>query len=230
MTTHSMFETSVNQQPRPKFAGWMSQTNEVTRTFLAAGRVPGLINLAGGLPAPQVYPAGEIAQIAQQMIHDNPVDSLGYGPIEGLAELREALAQRFSTAGVRLTADNVLVTTSGMQGLDLLGKVLLDHGDLVVGQFPTYLGALDAWRPRGPQFRNMDIHDATFDPDAALSGAKFAYTVPNFSNPTGKLVSEEIRQKLVDGAHRTGVWLVEDDPYGGLCFEGAPPPRMLALS
>ncbi|MEM5478085.1 PLP-dependent aminotransferase family protein [Pacificibacter sp. AS14] len=230
MTAYGTFDPSTKDKTRPSFADWMSQTNEITRTFLAAGKVPGLINLAGGLPAPQIYPADEIAQIARQVIKDNPIDTLGYGSIEGLADLRDALAKRFSTSGVRLTADNVLVTTSGMQGLDLLGKVLLDQGDLVAGQFPTYLGALDAWRPRGPQFRNMDIHGAAFDPDAALSGAKFAYTVPNFSNPTGKLVGEAIRQKLVDGAHRTGVWLVEDDPYGGLCFEGTPPPRMLELS
>jgi 2-aminoadipate transaminase len=147
-----------------------------------------------------------------------------------LPDLRDALAARFSSAALTLTRANVLVTTSGMQGLDLLGKVLLEDGGLVAGQFPTYLGALDAWRPRSPAFRNMVLDDPAFDAEAALAGAQFAYAVPNFSNPTGRLVDTATRQALVDAAHRTGVWLVEDDPYGGLHYAGAPLPRMIELS
>jgi 2-aminoadipate transaminase len=215
---------------RPAFARWLGVTNDITRTFLAAGRIPGLINMAGGLPAPELYPAAELAEIAQRMIEAHPGDTLGYGPIEGLPELRDALAQRFATDALHLTRANVLVTTSGMQGLDLLGKILLEEGSVIAGQFPTYLGALDAWRPRAPSFRNMILDAPDFDPVAALTGAQFAYTVPNFSNPTGKLVDLKVRQALVDAAHRTGTWLVEDDPYGGLHYDGAPLPRLIELS
>lgn len=215
---------------RPAFARWMAQTNDVTRGFLAAGRIPGLINMAGGLPAPETYPAAEIAEIARRVIGAHAGDTLGYGPIEGLTALREALARRLGSAALRLTAENVLVTSSGMQGLDLLGKVLLEEGSLIAGQFPTYLGALDAWRPRLPRFRSMAIEATDFDPVVALSGAQFAYTVPNFSNPTGRLVDLRTRQALVDAAHRTGTWLVEDDPYGTLQYEGERLPRMIELS
>jgi 2-aminoadipate transaminase len=215
---------------RPPFARWLSTTNDVTRTFLAAGAIPDLINMAGGLPEPATYPVAELAEIARQAIEDHPKEALGYGPIEGLPDLRDALAARFSSAALTLTRANVLVTTSGMQGLDLLGKVLLEDGGLVAGQFPTYLGALDAWRPRSPAFRNMVLDDPAFDAEAALAGAQFAYAVPNFSNPTGRLVDTATRQALVDAAHRTGVWLVEDDPYGGLHYAGAPLPRMIELS
>jgi 2-aminoadipate transaminase len=215
---------------RPAFARWLGTTNDVTRTFLAAGRIPGLINMAGGLPAPETYPAEAIAEIARQTILEHPGDTLGYGPIEGLPELRDALARRFSAGALQLTRENVLVTTSGMQGLDLIGKVLLEEGGIIAGQFPTYLGALDAWRPRSPKFRNLLLDRPGLDAVALLTGAQFAYTVPNFSNPTGKLVDLATREALVEAAHRTGTWLVEDDPYGGLHYDAAPLPRLLALS
>lgn len=223
-------EQNATAVSRPAFARWLGSTNTVTRTFLAAGRIPGLINLGGGLPAPETYPAAELADIARRAIEQHPQDTLGYNPIEGLPELRDALAARFSTPELRLGRENVLVTSSGMQGLDLIGKVLLDKGGLIAGQFPTYLGALDAWRPRNPTYRNLLLDEAGFDPVMALAGAQFAYTVPNFSNPTGRLVGVPIRQALVDAAHATGTWLVEDDPYGGLQYDGAPLPRMIELS
>jgi len=215
---------------RPAFARWLATTNDVTRTFLSAGRIPGLINMAGGLPAPETYPAAELAALAQQAIAQHPQDTLGYGPIEGLPDLRDAIATRFSTPTLRLSRDNVLITTSGMQGLDLIGKVLLEQGGLIAGQFPTYLGALDAWKPHSPRFRNLRFDDPGFDPVAALAGAQFAYTVPNFSNPTGRLVGLPMRQALVDAAYATGTWLVEDDPYGTLHYDAAPLPRMIELS
>jgi 2-aminoadipate transaminase len=215
---------------RPAFARWLGATNDVTRTFLAAGGIPGLINMAGGLPAPESYPAEELAALAKRAIEQHPQDTLGYGPVEGLPELRDVLAARFSSPELRLGRENVLVTTSGMQGLDLIGKALLDEGGLIAGQFPTYLGALDAWRPRDPTFRDLVLDRPGFDPVASLAGARFAYTVPNFSNPTGRLVGRPMRQALVDAAHGTGAWLVEDDPYGGLHYDGAPLPRMIELS
>lgn len=228
MDTSSPEELST--APRPAFAGWLGTTNDVTRRFLGAGRIPGLVNMAGGLPAPEIYPAAEIAELARLVIAEHPQECLGYGPIEGLPDLRDAIAARFATAELRLRPENVLVTTSGMQGLDLVGKVLLEEGGLIAGQFPTYLGALDAWRPRRPAYRNLVLDQPGFDAVAALAGAQFAYTVPNFSNPTGRMVGPETRRALVEAAHRTGTWLVEDDPYGALHYDGPRQPRLLELS
>lgn len=222
--------TTTATASRPRFARWLATTNDITRTFLSAGRIPGLINMAGGLPAPETFPVAEIAAIAREVIEAHPQEVLGYGPIEGLPDLRDALAERFGSPALPLTRANVLVTSGGMQGLDLIGKVLLEEGGLIAGQFPTYLGALDAWRPRSPTFRNLTIEDPGFDAGAALEGAQFAYTVPNFSNPTGRMVGVETRQALVDAAHRTGTWLVEDDPYGTLHYDGERLPRMIELS
>ena len=215
---------------RPAFAGWLAETNDVTQIFLAAGQIPDLINMAGGLPDPATWPVADLSALAAKAIADHPGEALAYAPIDGLPSLRDLLAARFSAPGLRLTRDNVLITSGGMQALDLIGKVLLDHGGLVAAQSPAYLGALDAWKPRYPRYRPMRLEAGDFDPVAALRDAQFAYTVPNFSNPTGRLVGLEDRRALVAAAEATGTWLIEDDPYGTLYYDGAPLPRMLNLS
>ena len=214
---------------RPAFADWLSGGNDVTQLFLSAGGHADFINMAGGLPDPATFPAAELAAYAARALGEGAADSLAYTPIEGVPALRDALAARFSTPALRLTRNNVLVTTAGMQGLDLIGKVLLEPGQTVAAQFPTYLGALDAWRPYRPVHRPMRLEDNGFDPVAALAGAQFGYVVPNFSNPTGRLVGLDQRRALVEAARATGTWLVEDDPYGLLQYEGVPLPRLIAL-
>jgi 2-aminoadipate transaminase len=213
---------------RPAFAPWLASTNDITAGFLSAG--PEVINMAGGLPAPETFPVEELAEIAAAVVRDDPGAALGYSPVDGLPALRDALAARFSTDGLTLTRDNVLVTTAGMQGLDLLGKVLLNPGQTVAVQAPTYLGALDSWRPHAPAYRPFAPEDNALDPEAVMAGAQFCYMVPNFSNPTGRLVGLPLRQRMVAAAQATGTWLVEDDPYGTLQYDGAPLPRMIALA
>lgn len=216
--------------PRRDFARWLSQTNDVTQLFLSAGQIPDLINMAGGLPEPATWPVPELSAQAAAAVAEHPQEALGYGPIEGLPALRDAIAARFSAPGLTLTRENVLITTGGMQALDLIGKVLLDEGATIAAQTPAYLGALDAWRPRRPEYRTMRLEEEGLDPRSAMAGAQFAYAVPNFSNPTGRLVGVEMRRRLVAAAEATGTWLVEDDPYGTLYYDGPPLPRMLALS
>ncbi len=230
MEHNTSIDPATECAARAGFAHWMSDTNEITRVFLAAGQIPGLINIAGGLPDSSTFLAEELAEISARVIQDFPEQAIGYGPIEGLPELRALIAERYSSAQLKLSPENVLITTSGMQGLDLIGKVLLDPGDLIAGQFPTYLGALDAWRPRQPSYRNMEVHAEGFDPLSDMQGAKFAYVVPNFSNPTGQLVGEATRMKLAQAAEGTGAWLVEDDPYGTLAYDGPLPPKVIELS
>lgn len=216
--------------PRPAFARWLDQTNDVTQTFLAAGQIPGLINLAGGLPDPSVWPVDALAELAHSAVSDHPHQALAYTPIDGLPGLRDTIAARFSCGALKLTRNNVLITTGGMQALELIGKALLDPGDAIAAQSPAYLGALDAWKPRAPRYRPMRLD--TNDPDlaGAMTGAKFAYTVPNFSNPSGRLVGQTQRQELIDAAETAGTWLVEDDPYGALYYDGPPLPRMLDMA
>ena len=219
---------------RAPFATWLAQTNDVTQVFLAAGQIPNLVNLAGGLPEPSTWPVPELAALAAKAVSDHPAEALGYSPIDGLPALRDLIAQRFSTPALQLSRDNILITTGGMQALDLIGKVLLEKGGQIAAQSPAYLGALDAWRPSHPQYRTMNLaaanlSDADCDPVAAMTGAQFAYTVPNFSNPTGRLVGTDTRTALIAAAIQTGCWLVEDDPYGTLYYDGTPLSRMISL-
>ena len=215
---------------RPAFAKWLGDTNDVTKIFLSAGQIPGLINMAGGLPDPQTWPIKALSDLAAKAVQDHSTDALAYAPIEGLPALRDLIAARFSAPGLALTRANVLIISGGMQGLDLIGKVLLEEGGLIAAQSPAYLGALDAWRARRPSYRPMRLDANDFAPETALQGAQFAYTVPNFSNPTGRLVPLADRQALVTAAQATGTWLIEDDPYGTLYYDSAPLPRMLTLA
>lgn len=214
----------------PRFASWLATKNDLTARFVAAGRIPGLINLAGGLPEPTTFPTEELATIAREVILKHPQDCLGYVPTDGLPELRDAIAARYSSPALQLRRENVLLTASGTQSLDLVGKVLIEQGGVIAAQFPSYVGAMDAWRPRAPQYRDLLLDDPAFDPLSSFEGAQLVYSVPNFSNPTGKLVGVAMRKAMVNAAQRTGVWLVEDDPYCALQYDGAPLPRMLELS
>ena len=226
----STTKTPRNSNTRPAFARWLQDTNDVTRLFLAASQMPDIINIAGGLPDSSLYPVAELADFASRAISEFGNDALNYSPIEGLSALRDQIASRFSVENLQFSRDNVLITTGGMQGLDLIGKALLDDGALIAAQSPAYLGALDAWRPRQPRYRPFFPDRADFNAVSAIDGAQFAYSVPNFSNPTGRLIDAKTRQAMVSAAHTTGTWLLEDDPYGTLYYDTQPLPSMMTLS
>ena len=213
----------------PQAARWLDDTNDITQTFLSAGLKPDLINLGGGLPEPATWPVDALADIAAEVIRTDTLEALGYTPIEGLPALRDAIAARFSTPSLQLTRRHVLITTGGLQAIEIIGKALLDEGQCIATQTPVFLGALDAWKPRRPQYRQMHLGSPGFDPHAAMAGAQFGYVVPNFSNPSGRLVPVSERQHLLDAARATGTWLIEDDPYGALYFDGPALPSILTL-
>ena len=206
---------------RPAFTDWIQSSNNVTQQFLAFGSRPDVVSLAGGLPAAELYPLEAIQAATQRAMARHGASALEYGAVEGLPALRQLIADRVSQeTGGSFSAANVLLTTGSMQGLDLVGKVLVDEGDLIVAQSPTYLGALDAWRPRKPAYAKLDWALADPAQDEALSRAKFVYTVPNYSNPTGVLVSQERRAALLEKILDAGTWLIEDDPYHAMQLDG----------
>ncbi|MBM3548836.1 MAG: PLP-dependent aminotransferase family protein [Alphaproteobacteria bacterium] len=217
--------TSSNRS-RPERAQWLRSSNDITQQFLAFGGRPDVVSLAGGLPAAELYPIEAVKQATRRALERHGSAALEYGAVEGFPPLRDLIAARISAeTGGTFTAANVLLTTGSMQALDLLGKALIDPGDLIVAQAPTYLGALDAWRPRAPSYRKLDWQS----PDRTLlAKAKFAYAVPNYSNPTGVLVSQERRAALLDAVRDAGTWLVEDDPYLTMQLDGPPGPSILA--
>ncbi|WP_336802386.1 aminotransferase-like domain-containing protein [Kaistia sp. MMO-174] len=223
--------SAKTNKARPATAQWLRSSNDISQQFLAFGGRADVVSLAGGLPAAELYPVADVEAAARSAIARHGSTIMEYGPVEGLPALRQLIAARVAAeTGGNFTAANVLLTTGSMQALDLIGKVLVDQGELIVAQAPTYLGALDAWRPRAPSYLPLDwtLQDPGFD--AALEKAKFVYSVPNYSNPTGVLVSQERRVALLDKVLAAGTWLVEDDPYLSIQLDGSPGPSILSHS
>ncbi|MBL8702404.1 MAG: PLP-dependent aminotransferase family protein [Alphaproteobacteria bacterium] len=214
---------------RPRLARWTGSTNRITQHMIG-GRDPSVINLSGGLPAPEVYPLAAIAAATQRALARFGAQAVAYGPVEGMPALRSAIAARLSGPRQKFSVANVLITTGSLQGVELLGKILLEPGETILAQHPTYLGALDAWRPREPSYRILDWNADEARLGAELRAAKFAYVVPNFSNPTGALVPVEARERLVRAGRTADTVIVEDDPYGALFYDGDAPPSALELS
>ena len=209
----------------------------ILREILKVTERPDLISLAGGLPSPESFPVEAMREACARVLRDTPREALQYAASEGHGPLRDWVADHLRRQGLRVDAAQVLITNGSQQGLDLVGKVLIDPGHHVAVEAPTYLGALQAFAPYEPVFESMAADDEGPDLDALSTSAdharaagepvRFAYLVPNFQNPTGRCMSEVRRQALVRSAQHVGLPLVEDDPYGELWFD-TPPPRSLA--
>jgi len=197
------------------------------REILKATLRPGMISLAGGLPAPQSFPAAALCAAFDAVLAAEPAQALQYSTTEGHPPLREWIAAQETARGVPTSADQVLIVSGSQQALDLIGKAMVDENQPLLVESPTYLGALQAFAPFGPAFRALPADDAGLSPaaiDAGVTGgARLAYVMPNFQNPTGRTLSAERRAALAAAARRFDFWLVEDDPYGELWYREAPP-------
>jgi len=203
------------------------------RELLKLTEQPDIISFGGGMPAPDVFPCEEFLEACQRVLRENGPQSLQYGPTEGYRPLREMITRHTARYGIEVTPDNVLITSGSQQALDLLGKILINRGDRILVESPTYLGALQAWAPYGAEYVTVPMDEYGMQTDAleeALrSGPKFIYVLPNFHNPTGVTLSLERRHKLIELADRYGVPVVEDDPYGQLRYEGEHIPSVVFL-
>ncbi|HWH84173.1 MAG TPA: PLP-dependent aminotransferase family protein [Burkholderiaceae bacterium] len=195
------------------------------REILKVTERPGIVSLAGGLPSPDTFPIEAMRVATERVLREQPREALQYAASEGHAPLREWVAQQMAEQGLAVDASQVLITTGSQQGLDLVGKVLLDAGSTVAVEAPTYLGALQAFAPYEPEVVSVACDDDGPIPGAlgAARGARFIYLLPNFQNPSGRCISERRRARLVDSARALGLPIVEDNPYGDLWFDAAPP-------
>lgn len=198
-------------------------SGSIIRELLKLTEHEGIISFAGGLPAPDVFPVEKVAEAAGRVLHEHGAQALQYSTTEGYRPLRELLAQNAGRYGLRVTADNVLITSGSQQALDLLGKVFVNRGDRILLEAPTYLGALQAWNIYGAEYLPVSTDEDGMDmaelESALRAGPKFIYALPNFQNPTGITLSLERRKHLVKLADYYGVPIVEDDPYGQLRYE-----------
>lgn len=206
--------------------------SSVIREILKVTANPDVISFAGGLPSPASFPVAQMKAAFDKVLANDAQAALQYSTTDGYAPLREWVANRMSTNGATITADQVIIVSGSQQALDLIGKVFIDEGDKVLVETPTYLGALQAFSLFAPEFVSVASDENGLDAaqitPADAQTAKFIYALPNFQNPTGRMMSEERRAKLVEVARANDLLVVEDDPYGALWYESAPPASLLS--
>jgi len=193
------------------------------RELLKITQHPDIISFAGGLPAPEVFPAARFQEACKTVLENNASQALQYGASEGYEPLREMVARHIARYGIKAKAENVLITSGSQQALDLIGKLLINAGDRVLVEAPTYLGALQAFDVYGAEYVSVLSDEDGLRTDLLeeplRSGPKFMYVLPNFQNPGGTTLSEGRRHELVLLADRFGIPIIEDDPYGQLRYE-----------
>jgi 2-aminoadipate transaminase len=202
----------------------------IRRMGTVAAKRSDLISFAAGYPAPDLFPLDELREIAAALLSGGH-DALQYGPTRGHAPLIDALAHEMARRHVAVMPEELLVTTGSQQGLDLVARVLVGPDDAVLVEAPTFTGAISAFGNARPRWiagvrqddHGLDLEDlerATARVRSHGARPKLLYVVPNFQNPTGKLMPQDRRHALLAWAERHDCLIVEDDPYGSLYFEG----------
>lgn len=208
-------------------------TSSMIRELLKLTEKPDIISFAGGLPAPEVFPVEEIRTATERVLKDHGTTALQYATTEGYRPLRELLVRHMSRYGVDVKPENVLITSGSQQALDLIGKLLINPGDRVLTEAPTYMGALQAFNAYQADYLSVPIDDDGMDVDALdeqlRGGPKFVYALPNFQNPAGVTLGLGRRRRLVERAASCGIPIVEDDPYGQLRYESEHLPSLVRL-
>lgn len=205
------------------------------RDLLKLTEQPEMISFAGGLPAPELFPAEEIAGYLERALAEEPVAALQYGPTEGYGPLRAILAERMAGLGIGVGPERILVTAGSQQALDLVGRLLIDPGAPVAVEEPTYLGALQAWQTLRPRYLSLPMDESGLQIEALEAilargeRPRFLYVVSCFQNPTGVTLAPARRQRLIELAARYNLPIVEDDPYGELYYEGGRATPLAAL-
>jgi 2-aminoadipate transaminase len=204
------------------------------RDILALTAREGVISFAGGLPAPELFDTAGLGAAFADALADGG-RTLQYSTTEGDPELRAAIAARLTARGLPTEADEVLVCSGSQQALTLAATVLVEPGDVVLVEEPSYLAALQAFSLAGARVVPVECDDDGLVPDAVAAaatrhGARMLYTIPTFHNPTGRTLPLERRVALAGVAERCGFWLLEDDPYGELRYRGEPLPSLGTLA
>lgn len=196
----------------------------------------GMISFAAGLPDPELYPLEDLRTAADRMLEKEGATAFAYGLTKGYGPLLDFLTDRMNNReGVECTKENICVLSGSQQGLGLAAMMFIDEGDVVITENPSYLGAINAFRPYGAEFVGVDTDDDGMvieDLERVLEEnprAKLIYVIPNFQNPTGKAWSLERRERFMEVVSRYDVAVVEDNPYGDLRFKGEPLPHLRAL-
>ena len=227
----------MSSAPAPVFADRLNnvETSAIRELFKLLGK-PGIISFAGGFPDSALFDVDGIRAATLAALDQDAGAALQYGATEGYGPLREELASFMASKGVReLAAEQLIVTTGSQQALDLLGKVLINPGDKVIVEGPTFLATINCFRLYGADLVSAPVDGQGVDTEAlerliVEHRPKFVYLIPTFGNPSGGLLDLARRTAVLQMAVKYQTLIVEDDPYGDLYFGEAPPPSLLALS
>ncbi len=226
-------------RPATRYAAWLTEgiesaANRAVSNPASLGVGADLIGFGGGQPASELYPLQALERAYSRAILEDGRAVLPYGPTQGLPALRRIVAERLSRRGIQVGPEQVLMLTGSIQGLHLVGRITLDHGDTIVTEAPTFMGALAAWEHQQPRFLTIpvDAHGIQLDLlEHALARAerhpRFIYLMPTFQNPMGVSMSLERRRQVLEIAQAHDLLILEDDPYGEFWFDdgvGAIPP------
>src|SRR5829696_559443 len=203
---------------------------------ILAGSPPGVLSVTGGFPNPATFPAGQLDEIVAGLLRDDPGVALQYAPSEGIPSVREYLVERQAELqGRRPELAELIVTSGGMECIALAGHSLLDPGDAVVAEAPTYLGALMAFAGFDAEIAGIGMDEDGMRVDELedrLAGGlrpKLVYVIPDFQNPSGRTLSLERRHALLEACRRRGVLVLEDVAYREIAFDGEALPSLWSL-
>ena len=220
-----------------KFASRMERmkASEIRELLKLTAR-PEIISFAGGLPAPELFPVKEIAQVSHDLVLKEGQKLLQYATTEGRPTLREKIAKRMTEKyGTPVDMNDILITTGSQQCLDFAGKLFLDPGDVVLCESPSYLGALNAFNAYQPVFKEVPTDGEGIIPEeldkilASTPKCKFIYVIPDFQNPTGICWSLERRKKFIEVINKYDLPVFEDNPYGELRYRGESFPTLKSM-
>ena len=219
-----------------KYASRMDRVRpSAIRELLKHGADPDIISFGGGYPDPSLFPVAELRAVYDDLLSGPDRSVMQYAVTDGLPSLRRAIAERMGADGVACGPDDVIVLQGAQQGLDLVARMLIDPGDAIVVENPTFLGAMLAFNPCQPVYAAVRTDDDGIDPDdlervlASTPRAKLLYTMPDFHNPMGVSLALERRQRVIDIANRYDIVVLEDSPYRSLRFEGETLPSLKSL-
>jgi 2-aminoadipate transaminase len=230
-----IMETVGNLVDRWQFSkAARTQKSSIIREILKDSSKPGVINLAGGLPAPELFPIDAIKQACIRVLDKYGPDSLQYSLTTGVPVLKKFIADRISAQGREFSPEAIQITGGSQQGLDIVGRVFLEPGSVVLTEEPTYLGALQAFSFYQAQFISVKTDESGMIPSDLEYKIKefnpvFVYLVPNFQNPSGITMSAERREAVVALAKKYDIPIIDDNPYGELRFFGQPVPSLKAM-
>ena len=216
-------------------AAWTTSKPSAIRELLRLGADPRIVSFGGGYPDASLFPFEQLEAVFHSAISANGRESLQYTVSNGIARLRHQIAQRMARDGITCSENNILILQGGQQGLDLVAKMLIDKGDVIITENPTFLGALIAFNPCEPRYATVQIDDEGMDMEdlertlKQNPGAKLIYTVPDFQNPTGVTMGLERRRQLIELANRFDLIVLEDSPYREIRYQGAPVPTIKSL-